>query len=135
MAKKVTLETLATQLAKMDTRIGKMDARMEERFAQLGTVLEKQGTEIRALTETAAFIVKHMATKDDVREIVRADVPGLIREELKEIRSEVASIRRDLERLTANVANVIGYRKEIDHALERIAAIEQHLGINRKIAA
>jgi hypothetical protein len=29
----------------------------------------------------------------------------------------------------------IDYRKEIDHALERIAAIEKHLGIDKKIAA
>jgi hypothetical protein len=27
------------------------------------------------------------------------------------------------------------FRKEIDHALERIAAIEKHLGIEKKIAA
>jgi hypothetical protein len=119
----------------MDARIGKMDARMEQRFAEVGTAIEKQGTEIRGLTETAAYIVERMATKDDVREIIRAHVPGLVREELKEIRSEVASIRRDLERLTTNVANVVGYRKEIDYALERIAAIEKHLGINRKVVA
>jgi hypothetical protein len=31
--------------------------------------------------------------------------------------------------------NVSGFRKEIDHALERIAAIEEHLGIDKKIAA
>jgi hypothetical protein len=31
--------------------------------------------------------------------------------------------------------NVIGFQKEIDHALERIAAIEKHLGLDKKIAA
>jgi hypothetical protein len=31
--------------------------------------------------------------------------------------------------------NVAGFGKEIDHALERIAAIEKHLGISKKIAA
>jgi hypothetical protein len=30
---------------------------------------------------------------------------------------------------------VSGFRKEIDHALERVAAIEKHLGIDKKIAA
>jgi hypothetical protein len=45
------------------------------------------------------------------------------------------SIRRDLERPTVNVANVVGYPKETDYALERIAAIEKHLGINKKIDA
>ena len=33
------------------------------------------------------------------------------------------------------VENVAAFQKEIDHALERIAAIEKHLGINKKIAA
>jgi hypothetical protein len=33
------------------------------------------------------------------------------------------------------VENILGYRKEIDHALERIAAIEKHLGLDRKISA
>ena len=79
-------------------------------------------------------VVEHMATKDDVREIVRTEVPGIIREEMKDIRGELTSIRRDLDRLAESVANVIGYRKEIDHALERISAIEKHLGIE-KLAA
>jgi len=33
------------------------------------------------------------------------------------------------------VENIAEYRKEIDHALDRIAAIEKHPGINKKIAA
>jgi hypothetical protein len=47
--------------------------------------------------------------------------------------AELASMPRDLEDLRAKVQNVIEYRKEIDHALERVA-IEKHLGIERKIA-
>ena len=50
MAKKTTLETLATQ--------------MSEGFA-------KQGKEIHDLTETVAFVVKHMATKEDLTDIKR----------------------------------------------------------------
>jgi archaellum component FlaC len=50
-------------------------------------------------------------------------------EELRAIRGEIKSIRSDLDDLTERVGNVIGYRKEIDHALTRIAAIEKHLGI------
>ena len=57
------------------------------------------------------------------------------RRKLTPILSELSSIRRDLEGLRVNVENVIGYRKEIDYALERIAALEKHLGIERKIAA
>jgi hypothetical protein len=48
MAKKITLETLAEQMAKG--------------FAT-------QGKEIRDLTEGVGFVVKHMATKDQVIEL------------------------------------------------------------------
>ena len=48
---------------------------------------------------------------------------------------EIADIRRDLEDLMEKFENVTGYRKEIDHALERIAAIEKHLSIRKKMAA
>ena len=58
-----------------------------------------------------------MATKEDVRTIVN--------EELAEIRSDLGSIRRELDNLNERVVNVSGFRKEIDHALERIAAIEK----------
>jgi hypothetical protein len=65
----------------------------------------------------------------------RTIVSSALDEGLKPIKQELASIRRDFDRLTENVNNVTGYRKEIDHALERIAAIEKHLGIEKKIAA
>jgi septation ring formation regulator EzrA len=84
-------------------------------------------TTLKELGEMLTRVVDHMATKDDVRAIVR--------DELVHIRSELKSIRRDLDDLKEKVENVIGFQKEIDHALERIAAIEKHLGINRKIAA
>jgi hypothetical protein len=58
-----------------------------------------------------------------------------LREELAPIHAELKSIRRDLDDLREKVENVVGFCKEIDHALERIAAIEQHPGIEKKIAA
>jgi prefoldin subunit 5 len=54
---------------------------------------------------------------------------------LTAIESELRSIRRDLDELRENVENVSGFQKEIDHALERIAAIEKYLGIEKEIAA
>ena len=48
---------------------------------------------------------------------------------------ELASIRRDLKELRQKAENSAGLTKEIDHALERIGAIEKHLGLNKKIAA
>lgn len=101
-------------------------------------------TTLKEVGETLAFIVERMvtkddlakfATKDDVCEIVRKEVPQIVREETKGIRAELTSIRRDLEALTDKVDNIVGLPKEIDHALDRIAAIEKHLGINKKIAA
>jgi hypothetical protein len=71
------------------------------------------------------------ATKDDVRVIVR----GELRDELRPIHSEISQIRRDFDDLRDKVENIVGYRKEIDHGLERIAAIEKHLGIKHDIAA
>ena len=51
-----------------------------------------------------AHVVDHMATKDDVRAIVR--------DELAPIRSELKSIRRDLDDLREKVENVIGFQKK-----------------------
>ena len=44
-------------------------------------------------------------------------------------------LRKELDELKEHVDAIAGFRKEIDHALERIAATEQHLGIEKKIAA
>jgi hypothetical protein len=52
----------------------------------------------------------------------------IVREELRDVRSDVKAIRSELTELR----DTVGYRKEIDHALERIAAIEKHLGLNKK---
>jgi chromosome segregation ATPase len=54
---------------------------------------------------------------------------------LRDISSELAAIHRRIERLEEPGASNAGFAKEIDHALKRIAAIEKHLGINKKIAA
>jgi len=51
------------------------------------------------------------------------------------LHAELKSVRTDLKSLKEKVENVTGYRKEIDHALERIAAIEKHLGVKHEIEA
>ena len=83
-------------------------------------------------------------TKDDVRDIIREEVPPvieaaiqktvppMIEEALRPIYRELHAIRDDLEDLRHRVKDMAGYRKEIDYAFERIAAIEKHLGIDRK---
>ena len=90
------------------------------------------------ILEALNFIKDRMATKDelltkeDVRDIIREEVPPMIEEALRPIYREVHAIHDDLEDLRHRVKDMAGYRKEIDYAFERIAAIEKHLGIDRK---
>ena len=105
----------------------------------------RKETTLKELGETLSFVVQNMATKDDIRDMATKDDIAALRTELKSdiaalgdqvasIERDLRQIRRDLYELADKVENIGGYRKEIDHALERIAAIERHLGINRKIA-
>jgi hypothetical protein len=55
--------------------------------------------------------------------------------QLTSTEGELKAIRRELNDLSKKVENISGFWKEIDHALGRIAAIEKHLGIDKKIAA
>ena len=77
--------------------------------------------------------VDQLPTKEDV--LTMEDVREIVREELRDVRSDVKAIRTELDELKEKFDNITGYRKEIDYALERIAAIEKHLGIERKITA
>ena len=95
------------------------------------TTLETLAAQIEkgfaAVAGDIADVRREMLTKDDVR--------LLVREELRDVRTELRSIRNDLDDLKEQVDNITGFRKEIDHALERINDIEKHLGLNKKLAA
>ena len=90
---------------------------------------EKETT-LNELGEMLAHVVKHMATKDELKEFREETA-----ENFRALRAEVADVRRDVEELKSRADNSAGYSKEIDHALARIAAIEKHLGIEKRIAA
>jgi hypothetical protein len=102
-------------------------------------------TSLNELGEMLAHVVEHMVTEADVRAVVKDEVSAAklatkadliaVSEQVAGIERDLKTIRRDLSDLMERVENISGYRKEIDHALERIAAIEKHLGISRKIAA
>ena len=83
--------------------------------------------------------LKNYATKDDVREIVRAMivevVPGIVALEIKPVREQLRQIEKRLEALEQNYANLKGVTKEIDEIRGEVRAIQKHLGIERKIAA
>jgi predicted component of type VI protein secretion system len=102
---------------------------------------KKKPTTLEEVGETLAYIVQNMpmkdevATKDDIAELATgADLANVARS-VTRIERELGDVRRELEELSRKVDNVTGFRKEIDHALERIAAIEKHLGLDKKIAA
>jgi predicted phage-related endonuclease len=110
-------------------------------------------TTFNELGEMLAHVVQHMVTKYEVRDIVKAEVSSAVKDEIAaaklatkadllvlseqvtSIERDLKQIKRDLSDLTDKVENIAGYRKEIDHALERIAAIENHLGLKPKFAA
>ena len=73
MAKKITLEDIATQMA--------------AGFA-------KQGKEIHDLTDSVQHIVKHMATKEDVAEV---------KEQVAAVHTQVNSIERQLRETRTEV--------------------------------
>ena len=90
-------------------------------------------TTLNELGEMLGHVVKHMATKEDIAGLsVRLEK---VETSLTSIHAELKSIRLDLDDLKEKVENVTGFHKEIDHALERIAKIEKHLGLDKKIAA
>ena len=76
-----------------------------------------------AVAEDLSDIKSVMATKDDLRVIVR--------EELRDLQSELTALRTQLYELSERADNSTGYRKEIDYALERIAAVERHVGLKQ----
>ena len=91
------------------------------------------------ILETVNFIKDRMLTKDDVRditrEVIRQEVPAMIREELKPIHHELREINRRLDTLDEEYKNLKGVTKEIDELRDQVRAIEKHLGLDKKIAA
>jgi hypothetical protein len=76
-------------------------------------------TTLTELGDMLGFVVKHMATKDDIADL----------------RKEVAT-KDDINRLDAKLTKFEEH--EIDKRLQlevRVSAIEKHLGLNKKIAA
>jgi uncharacterized coiled-coil protein SlyX len=108
-------------------------------------------TTLKEVGEMLAHVVRHMATKEDVAKLVtriddfRAEMIDQFEHADKQIRAthdrlrdmsaEITVIHRRVERLEELGASTAGFAKEIDHLLTRVAEIEKHLGIDKKIAA
>jgi antirestriction protein ArdC len=99
---------------------------------------------LNELGEMLTHVIQHMATKDEIADLKtemmdrfqRVDKQfGVANDRLRDLSSEIAVIHRRIERLEEQGASAAGFAKEIDHALERIAAIEKHLGLDKNLAA
>jgi chromosome segregation ATPase len=111
-----------------------MDEAVENAFPTLTQTIEGG---FAAVAEDLSNMRRSMTTKDDL-EGLRIELKGDIArlgEQVASIERDLKQIKRDLYEIADKLENIGGYRKEIDHALERIAAIERHLGIKRKAAA
>jgi hypothetical protein len=104
-----------------------MDQATREAFAALTQTVERG---FAAVADDIADIRARMATKEELKAFREETA-----ENFRDLKAEVADIRRAIENLQTRVGNMEGYSKEIDHLMERVRAIERHLGIKAKIAA
>ena len=119
----MTLEQLAVQMA--------------EGFAQQGKEIQTHGNQLHDLTQSVALIVKHMATKEETAAGFTEVRSNFVRvgAQLLSIESELKTINSRLDALEEKVGNLMGFNTEIvDHG-GRLDTIEQHLGLDKKIAA
>ena len=98
------------------------------------------------ILDSLDFIKERMATKSDVRDIVKEEVPPLVRAmivevvpgivavEIKPIRKQLEQIEKHLDSLEEHYANLKGVTKEIDEIRAEVRAIQKHLRIEKKIA-
>jgi hypothetical protein len=108
-------------------------------------------TTLNELGEMLGHVVEHMATKEDTARIdtriddLRVEMIDqfehadkqfqITHDRLRDMAAEIAVMHRRIERLEELGASNAGFAKEIDHLLTRVAEIEKHLGIDKKIAA
>jgi septal ring factor EnvC (AmiA/AmiB activator) len=126
------------------------------RFATGGAVVHlphmtaAKETTLKEVSEMLAHVVTHMATKEDVAKLdtriddLRTEMIDQFEhadkqfeathDRLRDMSAEITVIHRRVERLEEQGASNAGFAKEIDHLLMRVAEIERHLGIDKKIA-
>ena len=102
-----------------------MDQATKEAFAKLTQTVERG---FSAVAEDIAAV--RVELKGEIN-----DLRTEMRDGFASIREELRDVRRRLEALEEIAANSAGLTKEIDHLMERVRAIEKHLGIEPKIAA
>jgi hypothetical protein len=88
-------------------------------------LMDKDTTEV---VEILNHVLAIMVTKDDL-----ATLRSEMNEGFASVRAEMRDIRNRLDAIEAELKNHSGFAKEIDHLIERVRAIEEHLGIQHKI--
>ena len=86
------------------------------------------------ILEAVNFIkekVEQLPAKDEVRAIVEE----VVDEKLGPIHASLTEINRRLDVIEEHYANLKGVTKEIDEIRAEMRGIQEHLGIERKIAA
>jgi predicted RNase H-like nuclease (RuvC/YqgF family) len=95
---------------------------------QLGEMMERG---FKAVAEDVADIKTEMIEQFEHVEKQFSAIDA----RLRDMSTEIAVIHRRVERLEEQGASNAGFAKEIDHLLTRVAEIEKHLGIEKKVAA
>ena len=104
-------------------------------------ILIRMGTKQQQtdIAETLAFIVEHMATKDDIADIrsdiadIRSDIADIradivdIRADIADIRSELREIHKRLDALEEKVDSHSGYAKEIDFLMNEVKTLRMRV--------
>src|SRR5208283_5136507 len=107
----------------------------DARFDRLETLIDKGFSALaQDIADTKSEL---METKADVATI-KSDLAEFrieTREAIADVRSELKDIRNRLDALESAVHNISGYAKEIDHLMERVRAIEKHLGLRSNVSA
>ena len=110
-------DTLPKCQKSQDARFDRLEALIEKGFSALAQDIADTKSEVAAVkADLAEFRIE-------------------THESLADIGSELKDIRNRLDALESSVHNISGYAKEIDHLMERVNAIEKHLGLRQKAAA
>ena len=107
----------------------------EARFDRLETMIEKGFAALaQDVADSRTEIMEIKAEVASTNSVV-AQLRTEMHEGFADIQSELKDIRNRLDALEFAVHNISGYAKEIDHLIERVSAIERHLGLRANIAA
>ncbi len=88
-------------------------------------------TTLKELGEMLGYVVKHMATKDDL-----AAVEARLDKRIDKLEHRLDRVEAKIDRLDVKLTKF--EESEIDKRMQlevRVAAIEKHLGLNKKLAA